>query len=415
MLLLSILMVIDSLLNVLDMEVGRADRYFAIREQRIMQARLMLASQPTNAEAAYALAELYAPYICDSSLRYAEMAVRLSGDDVPEEYSTILDYEQQVVLQKGGARYICHPERINVEGTHEHAIACYTMAMIARDAGDSLTFVENLVRSAISDVRCGASDNGSSWALAMVLAEHGDLDRAYRYIDYSMSNMMMFNSAMRYTEIIPVASVIRALWAQEQRRVKYHMIWGLGLVGILALLITIFSLRMVRQNRKLASLNRDLRSLNVRLQSLNRELTDSNRVKEQYICRYLELYSDTIHRLTKMTRRLGDRDAETFMAKEMEQFYHSFDQTFLALYGDFVPQFNALIREEDGIWPKHDELLTTELRIYALIRLGIDSSAKIAELLCYSPNTIYNYRARVKKTALGDRETFEDRVRMIGA
>lgn len=98
------------------------------------------------------------------------------------------------------------------------------------------------------------------------------------------------------------------------------------------------------------------------------------------------------------------------MKREMAEFYHQFDHTFLTLYRNFVTDFNALLAPEERIYPKPGEGLTTELRIFALIRLGIDSSAKIAELLCYSPNTIYNYRARVKNAALGDRDTFEQRV-----
>ena len=102
------------------------------------------------------------------------------------------------------------------------------------------------------------------------------------------------------------------------------------------------------------------------------------------------------------------------MDREMDNFYRSFDDTFLSLYGTFVEDFNALLKPEARLIPKPGERMTIEMRIFALILLGITSSAKIAELLCYSPNTISNYRVKMKNAALGHRDTFEQRVQQIG-
>ena len=150
--------------------------------------------------------------------------------------------------------------------------------------------------------------------------------------------------------------------------------------------------------------------MNQQLTALNASLEESNIVKEQYICRYLEVYRDYISRITKLARKAGEKDPDAIMKREMAEFYRQFDHTFLSLYRNFVTDFNALLVPEQRIYPKAGEGLTTELRIFALIRLGITSSTKIAELLCYSPNTIYNYRAKVKNASLGDRDSFELRV-----
>ena len=154
--------------------------------------------------------------------------------------------------------------------------------------------------------------------------------------------------------------------------------------------------------------------MNEQLRTINRQLKEADKVKEQYICRYLEVYSDYIRRLTTMARKAGERDAAAFMDREMENFYRSFDDTFLSIYGTFVQDFNALLKPEARVTPKPGERMTVEMRIFALILLGINSSAKIAELLCYSPNTISNYRVKMKNAALGDRDTFEQRVQQIG-
>ncbi|MBP5476458.1 MAG: hypothetical protein J6Y00_02060, partial [Paludibacteraceae bacterium] len=136
---------------------------------------------------------------------------------------------------------------------------------------------------------------------------------------------------------------------------------------------------------------------------------------EQYLCRYLEVYSDYIRRLTTMARKAGEKDTTAFMNREMENFYRSFDDTFLSLYGTFVEDFNALLKPEARITPKPGERMTVEMRIFALILLGIDSSAKIAELLCYSPNTISNYRVKIKNNALGNRNEFEQQIHALAA
>ena len=136
-------------------------------------------------------------------------------------------------------------------------------------------------------------------------------------------------------------------------------------------------------------------------------------VKEQYICRYLEVYSDMIDRMAHMARKT-EKNPDAFLRKEMLAYYRDFDQTFLSLYPTFVSDFNALLRPEARILPKQGDILTTELRIFALVRLGIDASAKIAQLLHYAPNTIYNYRAQIRNAALTDKDDFERRVRLIG-
>ena len=100
--------------------------------------------------------------------------------------------------------------------------------------------------------------------------------------------------------------------------------------------------------------------------------------------------------------------------KALQEFYRKFDETFLALYPDFVEQFNALLQEDAHITLRKDERLNTELRIFALIRLGVDDSKRIATILHYSVSTIYNYKVSVKNAALGDRDTFEERVKQLG-
>jgi len=289
---------------------------------------------------------------------------------------------------------------------HEYAIFAFERAVTYRDMGDIHTFYQWLIRSAITDAQCGITDNGSSWMIAMEAYNRGDLERAYRYINYSVSNANIFHATTRYQQVAPQALIISRTHEDVEHRFNVQL-W-VTVIALIFVLIGIAFAVFVAHKR-----NIKLHALNRRLRLLNSQLEESNMVKEQYICRYLEVYSDMIDRLERMARKT-EKNPAAFLRKEMTAFYRDFDQTFLSLYPTFVNDFNALLIPEERIIPKQGNMLTTELRIFALVRLGIDSSAKIAQLLHYAPNTIYNYRAQMRNIALSDKDDFERQVRRIG-
>jgi len=298
--------------------------------------------------------------------------------------------------------------------SHPYAIEAYSRYTLYKRLGEERECLAWLVRSAISDARCGITDNGSSWLVAKECYEAGDLDRAYRFSDYSLTNASFFNAPTRFIQTYALGHEISGTY--EHRLHSYYIRLIIALVALaVALIVMVVGVMFAwRQNRRLHALNREMQAMNSKLRSINHQLKEADKVKEQYICRYLEVYSDYIRRLTTMARKAGEKDPQAFMDREMENFYRSFDDTFLSLYGTFVTDFNELLKPEARITPKPGERMTVEMRIFALILLGITSSAKIAELLCYSPNTISNYRVKMKNAAVGDRDTFEQRVQQIG-
>ena len=180
-------------------------------------------------------------------------------------------------------------------------------------------------------------------------------------------------------------------------------------------------------NDNLDKSNHDLSVVNEKLSHSNSRLNESNRVKEEYIGRFLSLCSIYIDKLDgfrkQVNKKMKNNEMEQlfqltksldFREKELTELYSNFDDAFLHLFPNFVEEFNALLKEDSKITITDVNILTTELRIFALIRLGIDDSSKIADFLHYSVNTIYNYRARVKNNAKDNREDFERRVRSIG-
>lgn len=300
------------------------------------------------------------------------------------------------------------------EWSHPYAIEAYSRADLFEHMNDSRNHLEWLVRSAIADVRCGITDNGSSWLIAKECYESGDLERAFSYSDYSLTNASFFNAPTRFIQTYSLGHEIANSYEQKLHKSSLRLTIALVALAILLIIMVGGVLFSLRQNRRLHALNLEMKGMNEELRAINRQLKETDQVKEQYICRYLEVYSDYIRRLTTMARKAGEKDPAGFMDREMDNFYRSFDDTFLSLYGTFVEDFNALLKPEARLIPKPGERMTIEMRIFALILLGITSSAKIAELLCYSPNTISNYRVKMKNAALGDRDTFEQRVQNIG-
>lgn len=317
----------------------------------------------------------------------------ISQANTRRDYTSALAYTDSALLQ-------C------TSNMHEYAIFAFERAVIYRDMGDVQTFYQWLLRSAITDVQCGITDNGSSWMIALEMYKIGGLERAYKYINYSVNNANTFNAITRYQQIAPLALIIIHSHEDEQSRFNL-MLWGTVIALIIVMIAIIVAVFIVHKR------NKELRALNSQLTQLNRQMEESNMVKEQYICRYLEVYSDMIERMGHMARKT-EKNPDAFLRKEMMAFYRDFDQTFLAIYPTFVNDFNALIKPEARITPKQGDMLTTELRIFALVRLGIDASAKIAQLLHYAPNTIYNYRAQMRNAALSDKDDFERQVRLIG-
>ena len=185
--------------------------------------------------------------------------------------------------------------------------------------------------------------------------------------------------------------------------------------------------QLLENNTLLQDANRRLSDTNEQLRSAVIHLNDSTRVKDEYIGKFLTICSDYIDKLDnyriKVNRKLKANQyndllrmtsSEQLKEDELQELLENFDAVFLRLFPSFIDDFNALLRKDEKIIPADRNALNTDLRIFALIRLGIDESSKIAEFLHYSPNSIYAYRARIKNKVAGNRDDFERLVKEIG-
>ena len=332
--------------------------------------------------------------------------------------------------------------------SRNYAIACYYRWLICNSQMQRDEANYWLAKSALSDVRNAVMDQASLSALAEALNEAGDYDRSYKYIRFTWECSRHFNTTMRVWQIAPILNVIDSNYKTQLSRNTSVLIGSIAVVSTLAFLLlgVLFFLRrrnkqlttarqaiecsnakLVEANSQLATKTGELSMLNARLSALNDQLSESNRVKEEYIGRFMSLCSQYINKLDDyrkmVNKKMKNKDLEELFRitkstelkeKELEELYENFDSVFLHLFPNFIDDFNALLLPEAQIHLKTENRLTTDLRIFALIRLGIEDSSKIAEFLHYSVNTIYNYRARIKNGAKNNREDFENSVKNLG-
>ena len=310
--------------------------------------------------------------------------------------------------------------------SHQYAMHAYDQALIDYALGRE-TFRHWYVRSAIGDVRSAIKDNASIASMARQLFEDEDVERAFRYITVSMEDAIFFNAKLRPWQIAQIMPVIERTYSEKMAASKRMRNTFSIVVGIAALIILIFSVWLFKTYVEMRRKAEELKALNIRLSELNVAVSEANSVKEEYIALLLSMCSDYIDKIDgiqqdmKRKLKVGMTDellkelsSSKLMKHELDNFYNMFDAAFLKLYPDFVDEFNQLLREEERITPPKNALLNAELRIFALIRLGITDSSRIAVLLRYSVQTIYNYRMRMKKRSIYDREDFEKRLKNIG-
>lgn len=322
--------------------------------------------------------------------------------------------------------------------THDYAKACWFYQNTFKDGG-SPEKMEWLIRSAIADVMCATKDYASLNALSRLLFESGDVDRAFHYTaDHCMQDALSFNGKLRPWQISQFFPEIEKAYQKKNSRQQQFMVVMVSIVSGLALVLVLLLLFILKRQKildmtrttlqesymKIEEQNRELVSVNRRLSALNGQMQEADKVKQEYIALFLSMVSENINttrqyknhvlksiRHGKSSALLEEIEALPPIDEDIAEFYKMFDRTFINLYPDFVDKFNALLVEGAEIYPKGDDILTPELRLFALIKLGITDSSKIASLLHYSANTIYNYRAKIKNRARVDRNDFENLVK----
>lgn len=325
--------------------------------------------------------------------------------------------------------------------TREYAVVTSILAYACLQDQHLLERKYYLVESAIADIRSVVKENNSLRVLAELLYEEDDLERANRYMKKSMADATFYNARLRNIQASRMLPLIDNAYQREkeaQRQKLYVSLWVISALSLFLIAAVVFVIgqmkklararrEVVEANRELQKLNEDLTAANLRQQEMNGSLTEANCVKEEYIGRFLGLCSayidkwETYRKMLNKQAGAGKLDelykqlkSSRFIDEALKDFYREFDNAFLNIYPHFVESFNRLFPPEEQVMPKQGERLSTELRIYALIRLGISDSSRIASFLRCSITTIYTYRSKLKNKSLY-RDDFESEVMKIGS
>ena len=319
-------------------------------------------------------------------------------------------------------------------GTRTYGIITSTLAYFYQRKENQAQQEHYLLLSAISDEIGAIRENNSLRSLSEVLMARGESDNAYRYLFQSFREAQFYGSRLRLMQMGRIAPQVMQLYDEERsqtQRLTNAILIIISIVSLLLIAGIFYTLKLIRKNRaahcQILEMNKTLSQQNETISFINNQMKEANRIKEEYIGRFLELNSIMIERgerrLKLFNRLARERKLEELyaelkatepVANSIRDFHQHFDEAFLNIFPDFIAHVNQLLMEEYQFESTGEGVkkLTTELRILALVRLGINDNQKIADILRSSITTIYTYRSKLKAKAI-NKESFEDDVRKI--
>lgn len=343
---------------------------------------------------------------------------------------------------------------------HQIAVATSTIGGILMSMQQEANAKPYLMQAAIADVKSSTKETLALLSLANIIFKEGDVQNAAVYIEKANADATFYKARLRKVQIGAILPLIEGQMIKTIQSQKEKLITSLILFAFLILLLAGFaiivrnqvrklkiarlSLLLINQqlieandlkekynsqlketNHQLVEANAIKEKYNEQLKEINHQLLEANKIKEEYIGYYFRIDTEFMLRIEKLManidKKLMDRKWDEIklllktldLKREKEDLLKNFDKVFIKLFPNFVNQFNTLFLEDDKIIIKDDQLLNTELRIFALMRLGITENEKIAEILNYSINTIYSYKTKIRNKANIAKDDFDNKVMEI--
>ena len=330
-------------------------------------------------------------------------------------------------LSKTVLRYYTTALNNSPVNSRVHASAAYCIARYYQEMGDMQRYEQYIVEAAISDIVCPLKENLAlqEFSTYLYTKDAKYADRAARYIYCSMEDAKFYNNRLRMLEISSILPII-ATANQEALAHKERIVRGvLSVVSFLSLVLFAMAIFGYKQNKWLVTSRREVKSQNRQLTELNEKLIATNHRRETYMRLFMDISAVYIRKLIEyrklVSRKIKANQAADLLKtinsyklaeEEANTFYTRFDRAFIELYPGFVDELNSLLLPESKIAQPSPNSLTTEVRIYALMRLGVTDSQEIATLLFYSTQTIYNYKSSMRARAI-NRDTFDDDINRL--
>jgi len=308
---------------------------------------------------------------------------------------------------------------------HQRAVNCHHLGSLYLSKGQIDNALEAFTTAAIADIRSATKENAAMNSVADILYKKGDIKNAYELIEFAMEDALFYGAKQRKIQIGSILPIIAAGKLSDVEKQRKLWLTYATTLTVLALLVLVFLFIIVRQVKKLKAAELLITVVNQNLQEINHRLREADKIKEEYIGYYFNINSDYLDKIEDVKQAIDQKlmtkkfDDIRFIVnninpkREREELFVSFDKVFLKLFPDFVTIFNSYFREEDRIILKDNQLLNAELRIFALIRMGISDTEKIARILDYSVNTIYTYKTKVKSKSVLPNEEFEKKIMEI--
>lgn len=309
--------------------------------------------------------------------------------------------------------------------SHGYAMMSMGLAKAYQLAGNPEQEEKFLILAAMTDTKLAVKENEALLTLAVNLYHKGDVNRAYTYIKVALDDAIFYNSRFKNTVIARIHPIIENTYLIRLEKQKQNLRFYILLISLFVAALALTLYFTYKQTKIVSRAKRNLKAMNEELIGLNKNLDEANLIKEKYVGYFmnqcavyinkLDEYRKNVNRKIK-TGQVDDlyKSSSRPFERELEGLYANFDKAFLKLYPTFVEEFNALLRPEERYTLEKDSL-NTELRIFALIRMGITDVGQIAVFLHYSVQTIYNYKSKVKKMSALDSNLFEEEVKKLGS
>lgn len=309
--------------------------------------------------------------------------------------------------------------------THGYAMMAMGLSRAYKQIGNSELEEKYLILAAMTDTKLSVKENEALLTLAVNLFHKGDIDRAYNYIKVALDDAIFYNSRFKNTVIARIHPIIENTYLIRLERQKQNLRFYIILVSLFVIALAITLYFTYKQTKIVSRAKKNLKDMNEELVVLNQNLDEANLIKEKYVGYFMNQCAVYINRLDEYRKNVNRKiktgqiddlykSSSRPFEKELEELYSNFDKAFLKLYPNFVEKFNSLLKQEERYKLEKDQL-NTELRIFALIRLGITDVGQIAAFLHYSVQTIYNYKSKVKKLSVFEANLFEEKVKKLGS
>jgi hypothetical protein len=310
--------------------------------------------------------------------------------------------------------------------THQYAIVASTLSNIYSNTTRPER-TDLLIQATICDIRSSTKETLALFWLAELLYKNGDIKNTYFYLQQALADAEFYGARQRKIQIGTLLPLVASEKMNYIEREKSRFLIYLGSTTALALLVIWISIMLFKQLNKLKIKEHIIDEKNVQLERSNVQLMEGTKIKEEYIGYFFNVISGYILQLEKLKRSIDMKlnvkkydDIQITIdkiniKKERDTLFYTFDHVFIKIFPNFITEFNALFNKEDQIWPKEHEVLTTDLRIFALIRMGISDTETIANILEYTEKTIYVYKMRIKAKALIPGDQFDHRIMEIKA